>query len=128
MNVLKSIGAVIAGLFTGALLSLITDYIMASLGMMMLDNFKETPFWVVVIVILYRFVFNVAGCYVTGRVAPSKPVLHIWILGIVGFLMALSGTVVMWDQAFPFYNIAIIAIALPSAWLAQKLYRKYHSI
>ncbi len=128
-SILKSIGAIIAGMIAGASLAILSDYIMAATGLMHMERFKDTPSHIVLIVILYRFVFNTAGCYLTARLAPSKPMLHALALGIIGLLLSLIGIFFMWDQATPFYNIAIMLISLPSAWLGGKLYGlKTHSL
>jgi hypothetical protein len=121
-SIIKSIGAVLAGFVLGAVLSVGTDFMMDKMGIMSMENFKQTPFLIICVVIVYRFVFNVIGCYLTARLAPNKPMKHVIIIGIIGTVLGILGSVAMWDKAVPFYNIAIILISLPSAWLGGKLY------
>lgn len=121
-RILKSVGAIIIGLIAGSILTILGDYIMVATGLMNMERFVDTPLHILLIVILYRFVFNAVGCYVTAKLASSKPMLHALALGIIGFVLSLAGTFFMWAQATPFYNIAIILIALPSAWIGGKLY------
>jgi hypothetical protein len=121
-SILKSLGAILAGLTAGAILSILCDYIMAAAGLMNMERFIDSPLHIVLIVVLYRFAFNTVGCYLTARLAPSKPMLHAMILGTICLLLSLIGMFFMWDQATPFYHIAIALIALPGAWIGGKLY------
>ena len=121
-NILKSIVAIFMGIAAGAVLSILSDSIMAAAGYMDMEKFINSPLHIVLIVILYRFVFNTIGCYLTARMAPSRPMLHAMILGTVGVLISVIGMFSMWNKATPFYNIAILLMALPSAWIGGKLY------
>lgn len=121
-SIIKSIGAILAGFALGAILSVGTDFIFDKLGVMSMENFKQTSIGVICIVIIYRFAYNVAGCYLTAKLAPNNPMKHCIIIGILGTIFSLLGSLAMWDKAIPFYNIAIILISLPSAWLGGKLY------
>lgn len=120
----KSIGAIAAGFLTGAILSMGADFIMEKTGMMSMEHFKQSSLTIIWIVIIYRFIFNVAGCYLTARLAPDKPMKHVIIIGIIGTVLSIVGAVAMWEQAIPLYNITIILMSLPSAWLGGKLFLK----
>ncbi|ABG59587.1 hypothetical protein [Cytophaga hutchinsonii] len=119
---LKSIGAILAGFITGAALSMAADFIMEKTGMMSMQHFKQSSPAILLLVIGYRFVFNVLGCYLAARLAPGKPMKHALIIGVIGTVLSIVGTVAMWDMAIPFYNITIIVMSLPSAWLGGKLF------
>lgn len=73
---LKSIGAIVAGFFALVILSVITDSILEKTGIMKTEPFVENPIWLIVIIILYRTIFNTFGCYLTARLAPNKPMKH----------------------------------------------------
>ncbi len=68
--IFKSIGAIIAGFALGAILSIGTDFLLDKLGIMSMENFKQTTSLIIFIVIVYGFVFNVTGCYLTAKLAP----------------------------------------------------------
>lgn len=123
-TIFKSIGAVFAGFVLGAVLSVGVDFLMDKIGIMSMENFKQTPFLIICIVIIYRFIFNLIGSYLTARLAPNKPMKHVIIIGVIGTVLSLLGSFAMWDKAIPFYNIAIILISLPSAWLGGQLFLK----
>ena len=121
-TIFKSIGAILAGFVLGAILSLGTDLLMDKMGIMSMDNFNQTPFLIICLVIVYRFIFNVIGCYLAAKLAPNKPMKHVIIMGVIGTVLCLLASFEMWNNAIPFYNIAIILISLLSAWLGGKLY------
>jgi hypothetical protein len=118
----RSIGAVLAGFFTAAILSIATDQILERMGIMNMASFKTNPWWIILLVILYRFIFNVTGCYVTAMLAPDKPMKHAMIIGVAGTFLGIMGSIMMWDQAVAWYNIAIILISIPSAWIGATLF------
>lgn len=59
-----------------------------------------------------------------AKLAPNNPMKHVIIIGIIGIVLSILGAIAMWDKAIPFYNIAIILISLPSAWIGGKLFIK----
>lgn len=123
-TLLKSIGAILAGFLLGASLSMGLDFLMETSGMMSMEHFKESSLSIILFVIAYRFVSNVIGCYLTAVLAPNKPMKHVIIIGIIGTVLSIAGTIAMWDMAIPFYNITIILMSLPSAWLGGWLFVK----
>jgi hypothetical protein len=127
-SIFKSILAIIAGFALGAILSIGTDFLLDKLGIMSMENFKQNSITIILLVILYRFTFNVIGCYLTAKMAPNKPMTHVIIIGIIGTVLSFLGSFAMWDKAVPFYNITIILIALPSALLGGQLFVKRNKI
>ena len=123
MNILKSIGAVIAGLFFIFLTHNGTDLILESLGIFtpITERFETT--WMVVTALVYRILFSIAGCYVTAWLAPSKPMLHAMILGTIGLVLSTAAAIVLIprDLGPAWYPIALAASALPCAWIGGKL-------
>ena len=73
----------------------------------------------------YRTIYTVAGGYITARLAPNKPMGHVWTLGVIGLLAAIAGTVATWNKGPEFgpkwYPLALVALAIPSVWLGGKL-------
>lgn len=118
---LKSIGAVIAGFAALVILSMITDSVLEKTGVMKTQPFVENPVWLIVIIVLYRMVFNTLGCYLTARLAPNKPMKHAIILGIIGVVLTIVGLIAMWDIPPRWYPISLIVLTLPAAWLGGKM-------
>lgn len=118
---LRSIGAVLLGFITGAILSVATDLAFEKMGIMNMTSFKDNPWWIILTVIFYRFLFNITGCYVAARLAPHNPMRHAMIIGVVGTILGIIGSIIMWDQAVAWYNISIILISIPSAWIGATI-------
>ena len=73
----------------------------------------------------YRAIFTVAGGYVTARLAPSRPMRHVWILAGIGFAAGLSSLTVYFNggaEVGPaWYAISIPVEAIPCVWLGGRL-------
>lgn len=124
---LKSIGAILAGFVLTFILSLGTDFALNATGFLKMENFKENSNIVVLGVIVYRFIFNVVGCYLTAKLAPLNPMKHCIIIGIIGTVLSLVASIAMWNEAVPFYNISVILMSIPSAYIGAKLFLKNNS-
>jgi len=76
----------------------------------------------------YRTIYTVAGGYITARLAPDRPMAHVWALGIIGLFAAVAGTVATWNAGPEFgpkwYPLALVALALPSVWAGGRLARR----
>lgn len=121
----RSVPAIVAGFFTGALLSLAVDLILHALHVF--------PPWgepagdgPLALATAYRIVFSVLGCYLAARLAPSNPMKHALILGAIGFVFSAVGAAAAWNRGAAFgphwYPVALVAVALPCAWLGGKLF------
>jgi hypothetical protein len=69
----------------------------------------------------YRTLFGVLSCYVTARLAPTRPKVHAMVLGCIGVVIGVVGAVATWDAWPHWYSMAIIAVALPSSWLGARI-------
>jgi hypothetical protein len=119
-STLKSIGAIVAGLLATVILSYITDFVLEKTGLLV-QPFSDNSVWIVLLIILYRNIYNVIGCYIAAKLAPKNPMKHAWILGGIGFVLSLLGTIVMWNLGTQWYSISLVVLALPCAWLGGKL-------
>jgi hypothetical protein len=71
----------------------------------------------------YRIVIGVAGAWLTARLAPSKPMTHVMVLGAVGTLLGVVGIVATWNLGLGprWYPVAIAVLALPQSWAGGRL-------
>ena len=128
MTILKSIGAIFAGFITVAGLSVLTDSILESAGVFPPPSDAGLfVTWMLVLALIYRSVYAVVGGYVAAKLAPSKPMLHVTILGILGTLGGIAGVIVGWDLSDHWYPIALAVTAYPLVYLGGKLYLKRNS-
>lgn len=121
---IRSIGAVFAGLLFIVILSLLTDVVMHATGVYP-PWFQYMPDSLFLLATAYRVVYSLLGSYLTARLAPQRPMLHALILGVVGMVLSLAGVLATWNKGPEFgpkwYPITLIAIAAPLAWLGGKL-------
>jgi len=123
-NILRSVGAVVAGLLVVIIITTATDALLHATGIFppwgqpMSDSLFLLAF-------AYRIVYGIVGGYITARLAPDKPVKHAVVLGAMGFVLSLAGAAATWNRGPEFgpkwYPLALIVIAIPTAWLGGKL-------
>ncbi len=121
----RSILAVFLGFVAVVVLSLGTDEVFHLL--------KVYPPWeqpmnepgLNLLALSYRIIYAILGSYIAARLAPSAPMRHAWILGVIGFVLgtAGAGATIPLHLGPAWYPIAIAATALPCAWLGGILYR-----
>lgn len=119
MGMLRSIGAVFAGLIAVVVLSEGTDFLLRAGGFFppleagmegMTDEKLALAFG-------YRTVAGVVGGYIAAALAPSRALAHALVLGLIGVGLSTLGAVVMWGVGPAWYPIALAVVALPAAWL-----------
>ena len=126
-SILRSVGAVLAGLLVVIIITTATDALLHATGVF--------PPWgkpmsdsLFVLAFAYRIVYGIVGGYITGRLAPDKPVKHAIVLGAIGFVLSLAGAAATWNRGPEFgpkwYPLALILIAIPTAWLGGKLWSR----
>ena len=123
-HLLRSVSAVSAGLLFIIIISAVTDVVMHATGVFppWFQPMADALWW---LALGYRIVYGVSGGYLTARLAPDHPVRHALILGVIGLVLSLAGAVATWNAGPEYgpgwYASALVAIALPTAWLGGKL-------
>jgi hypothetical protein len=124
MNILKSIGAVLAGAVVGVVLSIVTDEALRAAGIFTPLGHPMSDA-LLLLATFYRTVYGILGSYVTARLAPNRPMMHALILGAIGVAASLAGVVVAWNRVAEFgprwYPIALVVLAMPQSWLGGQL-------
>jgi len=121
---LQGAGAVVAGLLVNVILGTATDAVLHGIGIFPpAGEPMAAHLWL--LAIAYRTVFGVAGCYLTARLAPDRPVRHALALGAVGLAISTVGTVAVLGQGPAYgplwYALGVIAIVMPAAWVGGSL-------
>jgi hypothetical protein len=123
-RVLRSIGAVFAGLVAVFVLSLGTDVVLHATGIYP-PWFKPMSTPLFALATAYRTVYGIAGGYITALLAPNKPIGHALVLGVIGVGLSILGAVGTWNAGPEFgprwYPLALVAISLPCSWLGGRL-------
>ena len=127
LHILRSIGAIAAGAIVNVALSLITDLLLEKMGVLP-EVGHPAGSGPLLLATVYRTVYGVLGAYIAARLAPSRPMLHALVLGFIGFALSTLGAVLTWNHTDQFgphwYPVALVALALPTAWLGGKLYER----
>jgi hypothetical protein len=121
---LQGTGAVVAGLLVNVILGTVTDAVLHGTGIFPpAGEPMAAHLWL--LAIAYRTLFGVAGCYLTARLAPDRPLRHALVLGGVGLVLSVLGTVAVLGEGPEYgplwYALGVIAIVMPSAWLGGTL-------
>jgi hypothetical protein len=116
----KSILSVLAGFVFVVLSSTLCDLILQKMGIMK-DPFDQNPAWFIAFVVFYRNLFSAIGSYIMARLAPSFPMRHALIGGCIGLVLSVIGAIIMWDVPPRWYALALVVLALPSAWIGGKI-------
>ena len=119
----RSILAVFLGFITVVVLSLGTDEVFHLLRIYPPWNQPMNDPGLNLLALSYRIIYTILGSYITARLAPSSPMLHAWVLGVIGFVIGTAGAIatIPMNLGPAWYPIAIAATALPCAWLGGRL-------
>jgi len=124
-SIFKSIGAILAGMIAGAILSIATDFILERTGIFPAPKPGLFLWWMLLIALIYRSIFTIVSGFITALLAPKNPVKHSVILGIIGVVVTLLGSIANWDKSAAWYPILLIIVTLPSTWLGGKAFMKH---
>ena len=123
MNILKGIGAILAGMIFIVVSHTGTDYVLETLGIFPPRDEGLHITWMVATATIYRSIFTVAGGYITAALAPNPPMRYVMILGIIGLALGTLAAIVTIPMGLgpAWYPIALAVLALPCVWLGGKL-------
>lgn len=125
-RVLRSIGALLAGMLIGIVLTIGTDIVLHATGVFPPWGQSMVGFdGALLLATAYRTVFGVVGSYIIARLAPNRPMQHALVGGVVGLAVSIVGAAVTWNKGPAFgphwYPLALIVLAMPQAWVGGKL-------
>jgi hypothetical protein len=130
VNIFKSIGAVLAGLIVPVILAMITDTILEKNGIFpSIEHQQEYGFnvvWMNLLALFYRFVYTAFGGYVTGKLAPGRPMHHVITLGVIGTVIAIVSNIAVSQipetaNVLPiWFMVVLVLTAFPAVWLGGR--------
>jgi hypothetical protein len=115
--------SITAGFLVTALLSTAVDHVFHVTGIY--PPYGEPLFdtGLLALAFAYRAVFTVFGSYLTAVLAKDQAMKAVLILGSVGSVIWLAGSIAMWEYASPWYNVLGILTGIPLSLLGGKLYQ-----
>lgn len=114
--------ALVVGIVVGIALTLITDAVLHKVGFYPPLG-QWTPSGPLAVATAYRIVYGILGAYVVARLAPSAPMGHALISGLIGVVATTAGAIATWNSNLGphWYAIVLVVTALPTAWLGAKI-------
>lgn len=123
----RSIVALLAGFLFVVILSIATDMALQAAGIFPALGQRMSG-GLLLLATAYRTVYGVAGSYLTARLAPNRPMQHALVGGAAGLVLGTVGAALTWNKGPAFgphwYPLALIALAIPQAWLGGVLHRR----
>ncbi|HWN08588.1 MAG TPA: hypothetical protein VNO50_04835 [Pyrinomonadaceae bacterium] len=126
MNILKGIGAILAGIAFIVVTHSVTDLLLEKLGIFTPPEQGLHTTWMVVTATIYRTIYTIIGGYVTAALAPNPRMRYVIFLGIFGTAAGILGAIVTIPMGLgpAWYPIALAVLAFPSVWIGGKLKTK----
>ena len=122
-NVFKSIGVILLTFISITLLSIATDFLLESIGI--LPDPKKGLFdtWAIILVLAYRGIYTIFAGFIIAKLAPSKAILHAIILGAVGIIITILATndPSFADKAPLWFGYTMAVITIPCLWLGVNI-------
>lgn len=118
----QSVAALAIGFVANIALSLGTDIGLHAMGIMpALDHPGSNA--QLLGATTYRALYAVFSSYLVARLAPCRPLEHALIGGAIGMFLATAGAAATWTRGLGphWYPVALILLALPTAWVGGKL-------
>ena len=118
----RSIGAVVAGIAVGIVLTLATDLALHAAGVFPPLG-QPTTDGPLVLATIYRTLYGIVGAYVIALLAPYRPMQHALVAGFLGLVVSTIGAAATWNRGLGphWYPLALIVLAVPPAWVGAKL-------
>lgn len=122
----RSAGALFLGFVSVFVLSLGTDQVLHVLevyppwGQPMRSNA------LCALALSYRTIYGALGSWIAARLAPSRPMWHALLLGIIGTGFATLGAVatIPMDLGPAWYPVALVLVTMPGAWVGGLLQQR----
>ncbi len=122
MSTIKSVGAVIAGFATVAVLSIVTDSVLETIGILPPQSEPGAYVtWMLALALVYRSAYTVLGGYLVATLAPQNPMRHVYALMVLGFIGGVAGAITGWELGNHWYPIALAVTGPGFVWLGGEL-------
>jgi len=119
----KSIGAVLTGLLTVAILGFVTDTVLQRIGILPIPQEEKFVTARALLALSYHMLYALFGCSLAAWLAPNRPMAHAVAVGGFGVVISTLGfiAIVAGDLAPAWYGWALVVLSLPVAWIGGQL-------
>ncbi|MGH9867020.1 MAG: hypothetical protein ACREAA_02500 [Candidatus Polarisedimenticolia bacterium] len=123
---MKSIGSVVAGVLAIVVVTTVVDLALHALSVFPPAG-QAIDDGLALLATSYRVVIGVAGGWLTAWLAPSRPMKHAIILGVVGTVLGLVGVAVTWNLGLGprWYPVALAVLAIPQCLVGGKIHEMW---
>jgi hypothetical protein len=120
-SAIRSILAVVVGFVVIGALSFGTDAALYAAGIMPAIGTPIVSTKLLLLVTAYVAVYAIAGCWLTAFLAPSHPMRHALVEGVLGLVFTVASVATQWGTYPAWYNVLAIAVVMPYAWIGGRL-------
>jgi len=118
--ILRSILAIVAGFVAIGVLSIGTDAVLVAAGVLP-PHGQPVGNHLLLLAQAYVAVYAIFGCWLAAYLAPSHPMRHALILGVLGLAFNLMNAVALWNLYPKWFTILSLALVMPYAWIGGRL-------
>jgi hypothetical protein len=122
-TIFRSIGVILLGFMVNALLSVLTDFLLESIGVLPDPSKGLFETWAIILVLFYRAVYAILAGFIVASLIGKKAFLHVIILGLVGTVITLVAIAnPTFDEKAPlWFGYSLAVMILPMLWLGAKI-------
>jgi hypothetical protein len=115
----RSILAIVVGFVLTGALNVGTNTVLSRVAPDMVPppGTPNTNTAALLVICAYVALFGILGCYVTARLAPSRPLLHALIMGGLALAMSIPVTLSVWNDAPAWFNVYNLLAVMPYAYI-----------
>ena len=114
--------SILAGFVVTAVLSTGTDHILHVTGIYPPYGQPMTSTGLLLLASAYRVVYQILGGYLISMVGREQAKKALWIVGVVGSILWILGTIAMGEYSTAWYGILGAILSIPTVLIGGKLY------
>ena len=124
-NLPRSVAAVLVGTLLVIALSVGTDELLHFAHVYPDWGYPMPEPGLNLLALAYRCIYNIAGAWLTARLAPRHPARHLWAFATIGFVLGGVGAIATIPMHLgpAWYPILLALGAWPCTWLGGAAYR-----
>lgn len=119
--IVRSILAVVAGFVVIGVLSVGTNMALHAAGILPPADQPISSVPLLLLMTAYVAAYAIFGCWLAAALAPSHPMRHALILGVLGLAFNLMSTAAVWNLYPRWWIVLSLLLVMPYAWIGGRL-------